>query len=288
MDIKTAFLMLQSEMNAHGLVARGWVAKLDDAKKRFGVCRMGPNEISLSRPLIHLNSEEEVRDTILHEIAHALAWIRHRENCGHDERWKAICGEIGARPERCFDEEVISPELPWALCHGETAEVFSTYDRKPKRDASRIWIRGRKAETYGKLVFRLNPKLYPDGPLEKFDKLMVGQLREEILAAIEAVTKKRGIRIEETKVRGDEGSMDFAIRFSLGELDEKEPELRDFEKNAPTFGLKAEDFRRPFRRMGKKYLLVALKPRNRKYPVIGLDVKGGRFKFTREVLKKLL
>lgn len=288
MKIKTAFSMLRSEMEAHGLTARGWVAMLDDAKKRFGICRMRAKEISLSRPLVHLNSEEEVRDTILHEIAHALAWIRHRRNCGHDERWKAICVEIGARPERCFDEGVISPESPWALCHGESGEVFSTYDRKPSRDAGLVWIRGRKAETLGKLVFRLNPKLYPDGPLEKFDSLIIGELQEEIQAAIEEVTKKRGIRLEGVQMSEDGDVADLSLRLTLGPVDEREPELREFERHAPAFGLRGEDFHRPFRSLGKKYILVALKPRNRKYPVIGLDVKGRRFKFEREVLERLL
>ncbi|YCM42435.1 SprT family zinc-dependent metalloprotease [Verrucomicrobiaceae bacterium 227] len=288
MDIESAFLMLQDEMKSHGLVARGWVAKLDDARKRFGVCRMGPREISLSRPLIFLNSEEEVRDTVLHEIAHALAWIRYRENCGHDERWKAICVEIGARPERCFDEEVISPELPWALCHGESGEVFSTYSRKPSRNAAQIWIRGRKEETLGKLVYRLNPKLYPEGPLEKFDKLVVGELRDEILAAVESVTRKRGIRVEMPELRGDEKTFDLKLRLTLGTADGRDPELRDFEEQAPMFGLRAEDFHRPFQSAGRRYLLVALKPRNRKYPIIGLDSQGRRFKFERSVLKKLV
>lgn len=288
MKIETAFLMLRSEMEVHGLTASGWVAKLDDAKKRFGVCRIRLREISLSRPLVHLNSEEEVRDTILHEIAHALAWIRYRENCGHDARWKAICVEIGARPERCFDEKVISPELPWALRHGESGEIFSTYDRKPKRDASQMWIRGRKAETLGKLVFRLNPRLYPDGPLEKFDPLVVGELREEILAAIEEVTKKRGIRLEGVQMSEDGDVADLSLRFTLGPVDEREPELREFERHAPAFGLKGEDYRRPFRSLGKKYILVALKPRNPKYPIIGLDAKGRRYKFSHDVLKKLL
>ena len=68
MDLKEAFALLKEEMGAHGLIDLGWSAKLDDAKKRFGRCRMGPKEISISRPLISLNPEEEVRDTILHEI----------------------------------------------------------------------------------------------------------------------------------------------------------------------------------------------------------------------------
>jgi len=37
-------------------------------------------------------SDELVRDTLLHEIAHALVGTAH----GHDEVWKAKCLEIGA------------------------------------------------------------------------------------------------------------------------------------------------------------------------------------------------
>jgi hypothetical protein len=43
------------------------------------------------------NGAEEIVDTILHEIAHALVGPRH----GHDTVWKAKCTDIGARPERC-------------------------------------------------------------------------------------------------------------------------------------------------------------------------------------------
>lgn len=287
MDLETAFTLLKKEMSDHGLAARGWTAKLDDARKRFGVCRMTSREISLSRPLIHLNSEEEVHDTILHEIAHALAWIRFLENCGHDERWKRICREIGAKPERCFDEEVVSPELPWALCHRETGEIFNTYHRKPERDASQIWIRGRKGETLGKLVFRLNPKVYPEGPIESFDGLIAGELRDEIRAAIEGVIKARGLRIEDSTIKGNYESLDLSFRLTIGPGDDREPGQREFELYAPMVGLEADDFRRAFRHAGRDYVLIAIKPRNRKYPVIGMDAVGKRFKFPPSALKNL-
>ena len=288
MDIQAAFDMLRHEMGVHGLSALGWVAKMDDAKKRFGVCRMGPREISLSRPLVLLNPEEEVRDTILHEIAHALAWIRHRENFGHDWRWKKICEEIGARPERCYDEEVITPDFPWALCHRETGEIFSTYQRRPKRDASQLWIRGRKEETLGKLVYQLNPKLYPDGPIARFDKLMAGELRREILAAIRSVTEARGIELVEPRLEGNEAELAFSLRLVPGGSGERDPGRREFELLAPRFGLAAGDFRRLFRSGGERYQLVALKPANRKYPVIGLDARGRRYKFPLAVLADLM
>jgi len=77
-----------------------WHFQWDNCKRRYGVCR-GKGTISLSMPLTKTRSEEEVRDTILHEIAHALAGHSH----GHDNQWKSICRKIGARPERCVSTE---------------------------------------------------------------------------------------------------------------------------------------------------------------------------------------
>lgn len=42
-----------------------------------------------------------VRDTILHEIAHALAG----HAAGHGPVWKGVCRRIGARPVRCGSEQ---------------------------------------------------------------------------------------------------------------------------------------------------------------------------------------
>ena len=39
--------------------------------------------------------------------------------------------------------------------------------------------------------------------------------------------------------------------------------------------------------LGDRFTLVGLKPRNRKYPVIGKDAAGRRFKFPRTVLDAL-
>jgi len=43
--------------------------------------------------------EEQVRDTILHEIAHAIAGHK----AGHGWQWKAECRRIGANPNRTAD-----------------------------------------------------------------------------------------------------------------------------------------------------------------------------------------
>jgi predicted SprT family Zn-dependent metalloprotease len=103
MNLYLARILAIDLMKLHGL--GGWSFSFDHARRRFGCCRPGKKQISLSRPLVLLNSEEEVRDTILHEIAHALT-----PRDGHGAKWKAVCRQIGARPVRCFQaDEVITP-----------------------------------------------------------------------------------------------------------------------------------------------------------------------------------
>ena len=59
-------------MRQHGLADLGWRFRFDHARRRFGSCKYREKAITLSRPLTLLNGEAEVRDTVLHEIAHAL------------------------------------------------------------------------------------------------------------------------------------------------------------------------------------------------------------------------
>lgn len=92
-----------------------WRFEFDAAVRRFGHCRFEARTISLSRHLVALNEVQVVRDTILHEIAHALAGPRH----GHDAVWRRTAVHVGARPDRTFGDEVASPPAPWVgTCPG--------------------------------------------------------------------------------------------------------------------------------------------------------------------------
>ena len=102
--------------------------KLDNAKNRHGVCRYDRysgfiKNIGLSRHYINLNEESKVRNTILHEIAHALT-IGH----GHDRVWKRKAIEIGCTGERCTDAKR-SPGRYQATC--QCGEEFHIH-RKTK------------------------------------------------------------------------------------------------------------------------------------------------------------
>ncbi len=85
----------ESLIKKHGL--DGWSFQFDNAQRRAGACAYSTKVISLSRLYCLKASADQVRDTILHEIAHALAGPKHN----HDAKWKSIARSIGCKAERC-------------------------------------------------------------------------------------------------------------------------------------------------------------------------------------------
>jgi predicted SprT family Zn-dependent metalloprotease len=112
-------------LGLHGL--HDWSFALNRSKLQMGLCRFGPKVIELSVHFVERNGEQAVRDTLLHEIAHALVGPGH----GHDRVWKDKCLEIGARPER-LDYEADMPEGRWQAVCGGCGRRHHRH-RRPKR-----------------------------------------------------------------------------------------------------------------------------------------------------------
>lgn len=111
-------------MAIHGL--GDWTFAFNRRKRAMGYCYCGIKTIELSVYFVESNPEEVIRDTLLHEIAHALVGPEH----GHDEVWKAKCREVGAKPERYGS--AVMPLGRWrAQCHC-CGKRFHRH-RKPKR-----------------------------------------------------------------------------------------------------------------------------------------------------------
>lgn len=88
-------------MEEHGLFDKLWHFDFESCKRTLGRCHYYAKKITLSKWYVELNNENDVEDTILHEIAHALAFLRYgTKGKGHGKLWKQVCREIGARPER--------------------------------------------------------------------------------------------------------------------------------------------------------------------------------------------
>ena len=140
------------KMDEYGL--NDWQFGWDRARRRLGVCRLLKKSITLSIHFVHANLEipHEIRDTILHEIAHALAWTRHRDR-SHGPLWKTICLEIGAVPRAAARQEAIRvTTYKYALLLKTTGEIVGKYHRRPAfaKHLKRMALKNRP-ETLGQL-----------------------------------------------------------------------------------------------------------------------------------------
>ncbi len=83
-------------MDSHGL--HEWNLRFDESIRFLGKCNYRDKTVHLSRSHALDGKDTEIRDTILHEIAHALAGPKAR----HGPKWKTIAKQIGAKPRASF------------------------------------------------------------------------------------------------------------------------------------------------------------------------------------------
>lgn len=83
----------------------GWNFGFDLAPARAGVCRYKEKQITLSVTYCLKATKAEIRNTILHEIAHAIVGPNH----GHNAVWKTVAKKIGCTAERCHRVEHTTP-----------------------------------------------------------------------------------------------------------------------------------------------------------------------------------
>ena len=104
----------QPELEAIAQLARGlmfqhqlgqWSFQFDNGTKRAGCCHYTTQVLSLSHEFAKRAPAEEIKDTILHEIAHALVGKEHH----HDDVWRAKALEIGCSGRRCHDLQFTLP-----------------------------------------------------------------------------------------------------------------------------------------------------------------------------------
>lgn len=100
-------------MTVHGVGSIGF--ELDGAKKRIGACHYTtvngvtlPVKITISKHFASILQMEEIRETMLHEIAHALT-----PGAGHGARWAAKCRELGMTHVAPKKATSARPEYSW-------------------------------------------------------------------------------------------------------------------------------------------------------------------------------
>ena len=127
MHLTKAKKLAEDLMKKHGL--EGWTFRFDRAKRRFGYCNYKQKTITLSKEITRLNDEERVKNTLLHEIAHALLGPGY----GHKWEWQNKALEIGCDAERCFNPNVVKIPKGKYLYECPNCKKVTEYMRKLRR-----------------------------------------------------------------------------------------------------------------------------------------------------------
>jgi predicted SprT family Zn-dependent metalloprotease len=153
MELQAAKTLALRLMNEHGLLESRWAFSFDNATRRFGSCHYGRRQITLSKKLVSINEEARVRNTILHEIAHALTPGEH-----HNHVWRRMAIAIGCDGERCYSsKEVATPETRYI----GACPSGHTHKRSKLTERSRRSSCGRCSSSYNpehKITWHLNPR----------------------------------------------------------------------------------------------------------------------------------
>lgn len=98
--------MAHAIMQRHGLLVKGWRFQFDNARKREGHCKFHEQLITIPKHYAIHGSFAENQDTILHEVAHAIAgWWN-----GHNETWRMVAKQINCSGEEFGFLEVDKPK----------------------------------------------------------------------------------------------------------------------------------------------------------------------------------
>ena len=124
MELKALVEVAVQEMRKYGL--NGWTFALARTKGRLGVCKYRLKRIEISEFHVLNNPPEIVLDTLLHEIAHAIAGPAAK----HGPAWKAIAARLGATPRACdsSSDTVVTPG-DWQATCPSCLKTFHRYRR---------------------------------------------------------------------------------------------------------------------------------------------------------------
>jgi len=107
-----------------------WTFAFDNAKQRAGACDYRRKRITVSRYLAARYDDETNRQTLLHEVAHALAG----PTAMHGAAWKRTARSLGYTGGVTHRGETASELAPWV---GECPAGHVAYrHRRPTRDMS--------------------------------------------------------------------------------------------------------------------------------------------------------
>jgi hypothetical protein len=146
--INQTFLQLQQQ---HSELSQ-WRLTFDFARRRAGACFPNKKLISISRHHIELNEWSTIKDTLVHEVAHALAWERFRER-GHGPQWRKQVAKLGGQAKATGHFNL--PQAKWVVVWRdlEQKQLTKIAERFRRNSAIRYWALKKRPESLGQLFY---------------------------------------------------------------------------------------------------------------------------------------
>ncbi len=151
-EVSRLIVKIQAELTLQYPFLESWEISFDSAKKRAGICKINTKEISFSINHIENNDIETIKDTILHEFAHAIAYHLYSDS-GHGKHWKLVARQIGAIPKAKGAFNL--PIAPWLLVHAcsKTSRINPISERFRRNSKIKNYFLIGRPETKGELFF---------------------------------------------------------------------------------------------------------------------------------------
>jgi predicted SprT family Zn-dependent metalloprotease len=134
-----------SELKKQHPELKGYQLIFGNAVQTLGSCDYARRKIKLSNHHINGSAPVEVMNTLLHEVAHAIARNKYHQK-GHGDAWKKVCLEIGAKPERTsVAYQIKKPKAKW-IRYCPTCGKESKRNRRAKLLCRKCYNKGIKSE----------------------------------------------------------------------------------------------------------------------------------------------
>lgn len=132
MDWDDARRLAAALLREHGLADSGWKFETSRGLNTLGHCCWSSRTIRLSLHFIRMNEATLVRETLLHEIAHALAG----PGTGHGPAWKRQARRLGI-PATATTTRARMPRGRWELVCGLCGQVLTARPRHRRSSLAR-------------------------------------------------------------------------------------------------------------------------------------------------------
>lgn len=110
-----------------------WKLRFSNGKRYLGFCDCRKKTIYISKAYLFANPYSVLKDTLLHEISHALQYINHGKT-DHGRDWKRIARNVGCAPRRCAStDDIVVPRGKYVgicLSCGKVTHFYRKIRRK--------------------------------------------------------------------------------------------------------------------------------------------------------------